>query len=219
MKTTAEILEKVDLWGASKNRPIWIPEDYEPKVIQDDPNWVLPTIQQVRSETTSLIDIILQNSMLDTALEIGLGRFGGTAKIWHEIFNKTITIEYSQERINNFISREGLLPDKRHTIIRGSSQSPRTLEFVKETVSELDFLWIDGSHSYNAVRGDYENYIDLVRPGGIIGFHDVLEDPRQPMYEVYAFLKELSEGFIDGVKHDVKYIINSRIGTAYEVKT
>src|SRR5205085_12501196 len=39
-----------------------------------------------------------------------------------------------------------------------------------------DFLFIDGDHSYDGVRRDFELYRDLVRPGGLIAFHDINPD-------------------------------------------
>jgi predicted O-methyltransferase YrrM len=40
----------------------------------------------------------------------------------------------------------------------------------------LDLLFIDGDHSYAGVRADFEAYSSLVRPGGLIGFHDIVPD-------------------------------------------
>jgi predicted O-methyltransferase YrrM len=40
----------------------------------------------------------------------------------------------------------------------------------------LDLLFIDGDHSYAGVRTDFEAYSGLVRPGGLIGFHDIVPD-------------------------------------------
>ena len=42
----------------------------------------------------------------------------------------------------------------------------------------LDLLFIDGDHSYDGVRADFELYGRLVRPGGLIALHDVNEDFR-----------------------------------------
>jgi predicted O-methyltransferase YrrM len=40
----------------------------------------------------------------------------------------------------------------------------------------LDVLIIDGDHTYDGVRSDYLSYRDLVRDGGVIAFHDIVED-------------------------------------------
>ena len=38
---------------------------------------------------------------------------------------------------------------------------------------ELDFLFIDGDHTYEGVKKDYEDYKKYVKDGGWIGFHDI----------------------------------------------
>ncbi|RPH56645.1 MAG: class I SAM-dependent methyltransferase, partial [Acidobacteria bacterium] len=40
----------------------------------------------------------------------------------------------------------------------------------------LDVLFIDGDHSYEGVRRDFEMYRPLVREGGLIVFHDIVPD-------------------------------------------
>lgn len=56
----------------------------------------------------------------------------------------------------------------------------------------IDFLFIDGDHMYEGVKRDYTMYVPLVRPGGIIAFHDTgIKD--NPGVEVYKFWDELSE--------------------------
>ena len=40
----------------------------------------------------------------------------------------------------------------------------------------FDFLFIDGDHEYEGVRADFLAYYDLVRPGGLIAFHDIVPD-------------------------------------------
>jgi hypothetical protein len=42
----------------------------------------------------------------------------------------------------------------------------------------IDVLFIDGDHTYEGVRSDYLNYRDLVSDGGIVAFHDIVEDYR-----------------------------------------
>lgn len=66
------------------------------------------------------------------------------------------------------------------TCIEADSRSPETLAKVKQWLGsdQLDFLLIDGDHSYAAVKSDFEMYAPLVRQGGIIAFHDIVPDYR-----------------------------------------
>jgi len=38
----------------------------------------------------------------------------------------------------------------------------------------IDHLHIDGSHTYEGVKADFENYGPLVKPGGLVQFHDII---------------------------------------------
>jgi cephalosporin hydroxylase len=63
--------------------------------------------------------------------------------------------------------------DKRPPIIVGDSKSPDTFDKVKTAVPVIDFLFIDGDHSYEGVSSDFQMYSPLVRSGGLVGFHDL----------------------------------------------
>lgn len=63
--------------------------------------------------------------------------------------------------------------EKKPQMITGDSKDPDTLACVKEIVPVLDFLFIDGDHSYEGVSSDYNIYSPLVRSGGLVGFHDL----------------------------------------------
>ncbi len=39
----------------------------------------------------------------------------------------------------------------------------------------VDFIWIDGDHSYEGVAGDIYHWIPKVHKGGIVAFHDYFE--------------------------------------------
>ena len=64
--------------------------------------------------------------------------------------------------------------------IRADSRAPETIRRVRSFLRghELDLLFIDGDHSYDAVKADFSNYGPLVRGGGLIAFHDILPDFR-----------------------------------------
>jgi len=45
-------------------------------------------------------------------------------------------------------------------------------EATKKIHSTLDFIYIDGNHSYEVVKQDLESYYPLVKKGGVMGGHD-----------------------------------------------
>lgn len=61
----------------------------------------------------------------------------------------------------------------------------------------LDVLFIDGDHTYQGVLDDFALYSPLVREGGIIAFHDILEHPNHPNVHVKEFWDELKQQNID----------------------
>lgn len=50
--------------------------------------------------------------------------------------------------------------------------STQVAEVVRASISELDLFFIDGDHSYEGAKADWELYKDLLKPGAIVIFHD-----------------------------------------------
>jgi len=61
------------------------------------------------------------------------------------------------------------------TWVRGSSHDKNTiLEATKLCgARSADFIFIDGDHSAKGVLADYRDYRGLMKPGGLMGFHDI----------------------------------------------
>lgn len=71
-----------------------------------------------------------------------------------------------------------------------------TVNTISSTLGSkyLDFLFIDGDHSYTGVKMDYFMYKDFVRSGGWIGFHDInkpADGVTKEIVEVHQFWNEL----------------------------
>ncbi len=87
-----------------------------------------------------------------------------------------------------------------HPVI-ADSHDHRTFGKVEELLggNELDFLFIDGDHSYNGVKKDFKMYSPLVRKGGLIAFHDIVPGSSRTSVryggEVPSFWKEISQEF------------------------
>jgi predicted O-methyltransferase YrrM len=59
----------------------------------------------------------------------------------------------------------------------------------------IDYLFIDGDHTYAGVKQDFEMYSPLVRRGGLVAFHDICVHTSQEQCEVDRFWREIRTQF------------------------
>jgi predicted O-methyltransferase YrrM len=61
-------------------------------------------------------------------------------------------------------------------VIRADSHDVSTVEDVRRRLpgGKFDFLFIDGDHSYEGVRRDFELYSPLAESGALVAFHDIV---------------------------------------------
>ena len=134
--------------------------------------------------------------------EIGTFR-GGTFYLWCKAARSEATLisidlpggpfggGYSQSRIS-FYERFSQ-PGQTLHFLQADSHSEGTSRMVEEILAGnfLDFLFVDGDHTYTGVRRDFELYKPLVRQGGIVAFHDILPRHDVPEIEVHKFWGEI----------------------------
>jgi predicted O-methyltransferase YrrM len=82
-------------------------------------------------------------------------------------------------------------------LIRGDSHDLHLPGEVKARLGneKLDFLFIDGDHTYEGVKKDFEMYSPLVRGGGIVAFHDIVPSSSDANIGVPRFWNELKERY------------------------
>jgi len=82
-------------------------------------------------------------------------------------------------------------------LIRKDSHKISTLQKVKKILKKkkVDLLFIDGDHTYNGVKKDFEMYSSLVKRNGIIAFHDIVDHPSEMNVGVNKFWKEIKENY------------------------
>lgn len=82
-------------------------------------------------------------------------------------------------------------------LVRADSHDPSTLEKVEGILKgrPLDLLFIDGDHTYEGVKKDFELYSRLVRKGGVIAFHDIVVHPPETGCDVHSFWEEVKKGY------------------------
>jgi predicted O-methyltransferase YrrM len=80
----------------------------------------------------------------------------------------------------------------RLTLLRGSSQTTEMRDRVGATLGgPADFVLIDGDHSYAGAKRDFELYRDIVAPGGLVAFHDIVSGKPEKVGGVPALWQEL----------------------------
>jgi len=83
-------------------------------------------------------------------------------------------------------------------LVRRDSHDPQILEEVKRRIlgsEKIDFLFIDGDHTYEGVKKDFEMYCKLVRKGGLMAFHDIVPGPPENVGGVPKFWNEIKHNF------------------------
>lgn len=132
-----------------------------------------------------------------TILEIGTCN-GGTLFIWSNLASElVITCDLNKSKIREELYRS-FPPDGSDCEVislAGDSHDQTFFDKVKQSLNgrQVDFLFIDGDHTESGVRSDYNMYSPLVRPGGIIAFHDILKKQPTPNNQVYHFWKEIKK--------------------------
>jgi cephalosporin hydroxylase len=117
-------------------------------------------------------------------LEIGV-RHGGTSEFWYKLL-PSAGIVVGVDRIGHdsyqlpefrdrAVAMERELPNYR--FVEGNSTWQSTLDRLRR-YAPFTFVFIDGDHSYDGVRADFQNLRPMVIRGGIVAFHDIVDGPR-----------------------------------------
>jgi len=77
--------------------------------------------------------------------------------------------EGKRDTYNEFISNTKSYQNK---IIMIKDYSSNAINKIKDFANEIDLLFIDGDHTYEGCKKDWDLYFKLVRRGGIVVFHD-----------------------------------------------
>ncbi len=102
-----------------------------------------------------------------------------------------------------------------------SCARPRRRRLGSASTQPVDLLFIDGDHSYEGVKADWELFVPLVKPFGVVIFHDTLwelspesKHSREDM-GVPRFVDELRAAGYQAITIDQDYgvtMIQPRVG-------
>ena len=173
---------------------------------------------QVRSEIIQLTDLVGKRRP-KSVVEIGTAQ-GGTLILWCRQADPTATIVSldlpggihggGYPYWKSWIYQRFPFGTQKLHLLRGDSHKPEMLARLKSVLpgdGKVDFLFIDGDHTYDGVKADFEMYSGLVRPGGLIAFHDICKHPEALNCHVDRFWQEVKRGlqnreFIERISQD-----------------
>lgn len=131
------------------------------------------TFQQNKPEFDSLLDIYRALEP-KSVLEIGTWDGGSlyhwlqTAPAGAKVGSIDMMGRLSLEQLQKW-SAPGVEP-LQHT---GNSHDREAVAFAREELAPIDFLFLDGDHSYEGCQQDLQDYLPLMSPNGVVALHDV----------------------------------------------
>lgn len=150
---------------------------------------------QLKNEITSLANFV-HNKNPEIIVEIGT-KFGGTFMIWNEISNGLkISIDlpngiHGGVSLGDVNKRNKLFKElygDSCIFIEGDSHHESTYNQLTEVLNnrQIDFMFIDGDHTYEGVKQDFQMYSKLVKNGGYVAFHDINDTQKHRDRGVYV---------------------------------
>lgn len=135
---------------------------------------------QIKSEIKGFFNLVKDFNPKVTC-EIG-SDMGGTFYLWSRAMQKEgllISMDLPRlyrKSLNRFFS--SIINSSITTkYVRQNTHSTECVSHLKDILKDrqIDFLFIDGDHSYEGVKQDFEMYAKFVRKGGLIAFHDIVK--------------------------------------------
>lgn len=156
-------------------------------------------------EITALARLV-QGIQPKIVVEIGTWT-GGTLFIWvrtNKNLEMAVSIDlpgggfgggYDRKRIKLYKQFVADRPNTRMEFLRSDSHAPTTLASLMQILAgkSIDFLYIDGDHTYDGVKKDFEMYSPLVRKGGIVAFHDIVTTGKE--HKVWQYWNDIKSNY------------------------
>jgi len=130
--------------------------------------------------TLFLLSRVVHKNATIISVDLPGGRFGGGYPKWKEVLYKSFA-----------------LPGQKLYLLRADSHKTETLKEVESILDgrEVDFLFIDGDHTYEGVKRDFEMYSNLVERERVIAFHDIVPGPVENVGGVPTFWREIRDRY------------------------
>ena len=160
-------------------------------------------------ETISRPSIVIAYQKLGegiTCAEIGVDKGKNAFEIYHYLLPKML---YLIDPYNNFIDIDSgeIIGEAQYLMAKERLKNCPDIEFIKDISSnavkrfkdnELDFVYIDASHSFNDIWRDINLWYPKVKIGGILAGHDYCDEHWQIQKAVNLFCQQHRLDFQSG---------------------
>lgn len=130
--------------------------------------------------TLFLLSRAAADNAIIVSIDLSYGKFGGGYPVWRAPFYRSFAFK-----------RQKLY------LIRGDSHQESILHKLENILNgrKVDCLYIDGDHTYEGVKEDFEMYSALLNNRALIAFHDIAPNPPEPGAQVNKFWNEIKNNY------------------------
>lgn len=128
-------------------------------VIQSKPPKYVLEIGTSNGGTLFLLSRVATEDACMISIDLPFGAYGGGYPAWKRPFYKSFAQKDQTIRLIRADSHEQVTQEKVAAILQ---------------VNKIDLLFIDGDHTYEGVKKDFDMYGPLVKDGGMIVLHDIV---------------------------------------------
>jgi len=171
---------------------------------------VLFGIEQAVTQTSKAEQLVLQKYCKDAQTAVEIGVFEGVNTVLIAANMRADGILYGIDPF--FKGRFGVCYSKLTTVrsLKASHQLYKvrlieklSFDAVADVPDEIDFIFIDGDHSIEGIRKDWDDWSKKIRKGGIIALHDTAVPVFDPSRSTLGSVKYFGEV----IKYDQRFEI------------
>lgn len=159
----------------------------------------LPALQQVRAEFAVFLSVLVEHGIFSLrggpsrCLQLGMGECRASHDAWRLLLGSAVTVSLGTSAVDG-VDHPSFNTHDPDALRLATAHAP------------YDLLFIDAGHEAFDVALDHADYGRLVRPGGIVAFHDALARPGFEEVEVHRYLATIPNVRMIGVEVGIAWI-------------
>lgn len=166
------------------------------KIIESKKPKTVLEIGTARGGTLFLVSQLAADDSLIISIDLPDGMYGGGYPKWKIPYYKS------------FIKK-----NQRIELIQGDSHSLEIQQQLSSILNgrKIDYLFIDGDHTFEGVKQDFDTYTKYVESNAVIAFHDIVKDRSEhPNHFVHEYWESIKNNY--RYKEFIKNPSQSKLG-------